>query len=221
MIEVQGVKATFRPISDWPGERTDKPRRSPFRAGWSSTLKLFEKEVAAVIKKDEKPVIEMGLREHQIRRDGLPRMDARPADLGVIVNIESKFAQIGHLRYAVDSFDSWQDNFRAIALALEALRKVDRYGVTKRGEQYAGWKALPPAKPFTIEDAAEVLVKTAGFGSAYSIADLIDKRETFIYVYRAAVKQSHPDKGGTVGSFQRVQEAYQKLRKYHGLEALT
>lgn len=37
----------------------------------------------------------------------------------------------------------WQANIRAIAKTLEHLRDLDRWGVTKRGEQYTGWKALP------------------------------------------------------------------------------
>jgi hypothetical protein len=51
-------------------------------------------------------------------------------------------------------------NARAIALGLEALRKVDRYRITKRGERYTGWSALPPATPMgaakmTADDALE------------------------------------------------------------------
>ena len=32
-------------------------------------------------------------------------------------------------------------NLRSIALGLKALRAVDRYGVSRRGEQYAGFRA--------------------------------------------------------------------------------
>jgi len=54
---------------------------------------------------------------------------------------------------------------RAIALALEALRKVDRYGV-RSGSQYAGFKALPPgdfAAAMTPELAAatEMMIQGA------------------------------------------------------------
>lgn len=45
-------------------------------------------------------------------------------------------------QFAVDKFPSWQDNLRAIALGLEALRKVERYGFVKDDEQYTGFKAL-------------------------------------------------------------------------------
>ena len=88
-------------------------------------------------------VIEMDLTEVDIRRDGLPRNNARPTTPRVCLSMDSPY---GPLRYPCDTFLSWQDNVRGIALALEALRKVDRYGVTKRGEQYTGWKALPASR---------------------------------------------------------------------------
>jgi hypothetical protein len=56
----------------------------------------------------------------------------------------------------------WTDNVHAIALTLERLRLADLYGVTSRGEQYAGWKMLPgpitagpgAAPTMSMEDAA-------------------------------------------------------------------
>ena len=45
------------------------------------------------------------------------------------------------LVYATDCCMFWQHNLRSIALGLEALRAVDRYGISRRGEQYAGFRA--------------------------------------------------------------------------------
>lgn len=45
------------------------------------------------------------------------------------------------LVYATDACEFWQHNVRSIALGLEALRAVDRYGISRRGEQYAGFRA--------------------------------------------------------------------------------
>jgi hypothetical protein len=45
------------------------------------------------------------------------------------------------LVYATDVCEFWQHNVRSIALGLEALRAVDRYGISKRGQQYAGFRA--------------------------------------------------------------------------------
>src|ERR1700675_3855774 len=82
----------------------------------------------------KKLVFQIDVRESEIRLDGLPSARARPNDPAVIVSFDSKH---GPLRYFCDQFTDWQDNIRAIALGLEALRKVERYGITHRGEQYA------------------------------------------------------------------------------------
>jgi hypothetical protein len=56
----------------------------------------------------------------------------------------------GHrLVYATDACDFWQHNVRSIALGLAALRAVDRYGISRRGEQYAGYRAALTARAAT------------------------------------------------------------------------
>jgi hypothetical protein len=56
------------------------------------------------------------------------------------------------LREALNELDlpvivyTWQDNLRAVALGLEALRRVERYGIAQRGEQYAGWRRADPRR---------------------------------------------------------------------------
>lgn len=50
------------------------------------------------------------------------------------------------LVYATDACQFWQHNVRSIALGLEALRAVDRFGISRRGEQYAGFRAALPAR---------------------------------------------------------------------------
>jgi hypothetical protein len=102
-------------------------------------------------------VIEAQFTEDEIRLDGRPRAGARPAFPGVIVSFDSKH---GPLRFCCDDCVDWMDNVRAIALTMNYLRGADRYGVTKDGEQYKGWKALPPpgptdAKIQTAEQAAQ------------------------------------------------------------------
>lgn len=49
------------------------------------------------------------------------------------------------LVYATDACQDWRHNVRSIALGLEALRAVDRYGISRRGEQYAGFRGALPA----------------------------------------------------------------------------
>jgi hypothetical protein len=206
------MRYTFRPLPIWPYPETKPRSGSPFSASYSRTLELLESELAALHAKNV--IIGAGFTEHDIRNDGLPRADARrPSHPGVELSFDSR---VGRLVYATDAFDAswygkqgWQENLRAIALGLEALRKLERYGISKRGQQYAGWKALPSAGGITIADAGEArtLLRTyAGPGDyGYGKAGL-EK------MYRAAVKRTHPDTGGTEDAFKHVQAAWHLLK---------
>jgi hypothetical protein len=211
------VDATFRPISEWPGAVTEDRQRSRFDSPWSKTLRLLARELEHIVKPGETPVLEMAISESQIRLDGYPYASAKPDHPGVILSIESKW---GPLRYPCDTFDSWQDNVRAIALALEALRKVDRYGVTKRGEQYAGWRALPPAGASTVnmttEEAATILVRTAGAVGSAAHSRVLSDAGLARKLYLRAAKLSHPDSGGAPGAFERLSDAKRVLDAHHG-----
>ena len=198
--------AKFRPIKQWPGTTTRNRRQAQFSAKWQSTLGLLGRELEQLGRKNV--VIQVALTERDIRNDGFPRANARPDHPGVIVSLDSKY---GPLSYPCDTFMTWQDNLRGIALALESLRAVDRYGVTKRGEQYTGWKQLggrPMAAPMTRSEAAEILahaadpeVRIPGLQSA-----LLDGRMVEA-TYKTAAKRTHPDAGGTTEDFQRLQDA--------------
>lgn len=85
-------------------------------------------------------VLEADLRARDIRADGWPRPDAKPSSPRLILLFTHPV--VGGVRYPCDRYSAWETNLRAIALSLQALRAVDRYGVTRRGEQYTGWKAL-------------------------------------------------------------------------------
>lgn len=87
-------------------------------------------------------MIEVDVTESDIRVDGGLYAHARPASSGVRVTFESRY---GPLVYATDRFDHWRDNVRAIALGLEALRKVDRYGIIRRGSSTPGGSRCPAA----------------------------------------------------------------------------
>lgn len=177
---------TFRPIDVWPGDLSRSRRRAPFRTNWGTTVKLLERELGMLNAKNV--VFQIAVDERDLRVDGKPRAQARADHPGVILAFESKY---GPLKYVVDAFDRWEDNVRAIALGMEALRKVDRYGVTKRGEQYTGWKALP-----------------AGSDDTHGIPDAQTAREYLADRYggdiRRALMETHPDRGGDRGEFGKV-----------------
>src|SRR5688500_17571774 len=129
----------LRPLPTWPYPPTEKRRISPFRRGWSDTLRLLEREMRLI--GGSNAVIGAGFREYDVRiTDGLPRKDAAPpSHPGVELSFDSEH---GRLVYATDVCVHWEDNVRSIALGLEALRAVDRFGISRRGEQYAGFLKL-------------------------------------------------------------------------------
>lgn len=212
------LNAIFRPIDAWPGAETRDRQWSRFKASWPQTKKLLYHELEQLQAKNI--VCQIAMREQDFRIDGSPRANAKASHPGVILSFDSKF---GPLRYPCDTFTEWQDNVRAIALAMEKLRAVDRYGVTRRGEQYAGWKALPASTAelvMTVDRAARVVADLAyrtgegphPFGAAERI---LFNRNEYRDRYREAAKGSHPDTGGSSPEFQLLQEAKRVLDVHH------
>lgn len=191
-----------KPIVDWPGEPTRPGARTwaPFRASWRQTLQLLERELRQIAATSR--VLQVDIPERDFRIDGYPRANARQNGPGVILTFTAPVA--GDLSYPCDTYTDWQDNLRAIALALEALRKVDRYGVTKRGEQYAGFKALPPGgialkAPMTQSEARQIVERHYG--------TFVETASEERLAFRMAQRATHPDTGGTAEEFDRVMTA--------------
>lgn len=193
------MRYTFRPLGPWTDPVT-KVRKGAhtFKASWGDTLDLLSRELEHLGATEA--VIQVDLREHQLRRDGMPRADAKVGDFpGARVSFESKH---GPLVYATDMYErwfgwskleSWQANIRAIALSLQALRAVDRHGATHRAEQYRGWMALEAgAQPSLTRSAAQELIDFHGG-------------------VKRALLATHPDHGGDRTAFERVQEARRVL----------
>lgn len=208
------------PIERWPGEPTKRRQEHRFRTGsrrgvnWSATTDLLARELEHLRAKNI--LLQMAVTPRDIRKDGWIRGDARPHHPGVILTFDSKF---GPLSYPCDTYFDWQANVRGIALALEALRAVDRYGVTRRGEQYTGWAQLPPAggssSTMTARTAAEILVDVEG--KKGDPEDLLHDRNVVRYTYLNAAKNAHPDRhGGDTKRFQLLQEAKRILDVHHG-----
>jgi hypothetical protein len=155
-----------------------------FDSTFTATIQLLDRELTQL--NASKVVVELDVSDRDIRLDGFPRANARPiSSPAVRVTFESKH---GPVRMETAEFLNWQDNLRAIALSLEALRKVDRYGVSKRGEQYRGWRAIPMSTDPTD------LISTPEQAQAF----LDEHGGTFA----EAAKKLHPDKpGGDEGLF--------------------
>ena len=175
------MRLIFRPFERWDRKVDANRPRAPFRAGYQTTIDLLEREVRMLGARQV--VVELAITEADLRLDGQPYATARPRHPGVTVAFDS---QHGPLKYTADKFATWQENIRAIALGLEALRKVDRYGMTSRGEQYAGWKQLGGGGP-SPEHGREIIRKLGGL--------------------KAALFATHPDHGGDPDDFAAVQAA--------------
>lgn len=99
---------------------------------------------------------------------------------------------------------SWRANLHAIALTLESLRAVDRYGTTSTGEQYVGWRALEAKAASNVTvDAAEALVREYSGGPA---------AQSLTWHVRRAQAQCHPDRTGDRARWDRLEVAIGVLR---------
>jgi len=199
------VRFITRPLpAVWPtAQRTpvDERRWGQFKATWSATMELLERELRHLEATDP-VVIEAGYKPHELRLDGAPRASAQPSDPAIILSFGSR---LGPLRYACDSYRENAANLRAIALTLEHLRAVDRYGVTKRGEQYQGWAALPPTGEAGMSrDEAEAFIRHAA-----ATGNGMGPQQTLREAYRRAARGLHPDVGGDPDEWAKLDRARQ------------
>lgn len=200
------MEIKFVALTQWPGTPTVKHRRqrARFDSAWSTTMEDLQRELRMLQAKNI--VIQLDCDAKEIRRDGLPRADAKVRGPGVVLSFES---EKGSLSFPCDRFHDWQDNVRAIALALQALRAVDRYGVTQRAEQYRGWAALPSANEHggflkTRGDAANWLISQAGVTGFTSFELLQGHTDALKTVRARAAAVCHPDKHGGDHKFWNV-----------------
>jgi len=117
-----------------------------------------------------------------LRLDGRPRSDEEPRDPGVAVyfNFKGKATVL-----ATDRFHRVADNIAAIAGHIEAIRRVERYGVGTIEQALAGYKALPA-------DTAANWRAVFGFS-----ADSTPTPDQVDSAYKAEARRRHPDHGGT------------------------
>lgn len=179
------MRATWRPLPAWPYPARPK-KADLFKSSWGATLQKLEAEISAV--KGSELIIGVVTDEAAIRIDGQLRADAKMRHPGAEVSFEVDGRR---LVFHTDAYNVLQSNLRAIALGLESLRAVDRYGITSSAEQYAGFAQLTAGEP--IEERGRKLVEAAG-----SVTE--------------ALKRHHPDHGGDEADFVAVQ-AYRNVRK--------
>lgn len=130
----------------------------------------------------------------KLRIDGLPRSgQPNPEDPGVAVYFDRKGKP---LVFACDQYGKPQENMRAIAKHLEALRGMDRWGVGSLDQAFTGYQALP--------DSSTTWWSELGLSERPSSMDALKS------AYRFAAKVAHPDAGGTSEQMDRVAKAFQQ-----------
>jgi hypothetical protein len=196
------MNLTLRPIEAWPWKETASRGHSRFRSTWISIERLLKGEADKIFA--SRVILQIDVMERDIRVDGWIKGNARPFSPRVVITIERQ-ADRETLAFHCDTFSDWQDNVYAIAKTLEALRSIDRYGVTSAGEQYTGWRAITDGT-MSAADARDILAQLSGI----KLVDLPSRNE-LAGVYRAARIRAHPDAGGSHELFVKVEEAARVL----------
>lgn len=210
------LDARVRPLAKWKEKIPLEYRKPQFRSTYTKTLDALEYELNKLEAHDI--LIEAGYNLQQIRNDGWPRGGTSPSHPGVILYFKSKD---GPLRFPCGTYSTFEANLHAIALTLENLRAIDRYGVTLGHQQYLGFKELPPAQGegWTVEDAAKWLLTRGGYPvTERSVKDTLDISDVYRSLYKKVAMDLHPDRGGALDQFHVLQTVAKLLDEHHGLQ---
>lgn len=134
-----------------------------------------------------------------LRRDGLPLAGQRqPDDPGVAVYFTYKGQAVS---FACDRWTKVEDNMRAIAKTIEALRGIARWGTGDMLKAaFTGFAALP------APDAAD-------WRSVLGVPNTVQTPETLRDAFRRAASAAHPDRtGGSNDRMAAVNAAYQQAK---------
>jgi len=161
-----------------------------------------ELSVAAAIKRLEDELRLLGATDEilstniAVNLNGLPRSGQRePTDPGVAVYFRLKKEP---RCLACDRWDRVAGNIAALAAHIDAIRRIDRYGVGTLEQAFAGYKALPA----TAVDWWIIL----GLPQTATLDQVEDK-------FRELARKAHPDTGGTHDTMSRLTAAREAARK--------
>jgi hypothetical protein len=201
-------------IKNFPGgAREPNKRRASivFSSSYSRTLDRLEYELGRLGARDI--VVQAGFKRADLRNDGWPLSKAIPVHPAIVVSFRASTGQ--EYSFPCDTFTKWEHNLHAIAFTLEALRAVNRYGVTRGHEQYTGFAQLgapPDTEKWTAEAAAEWLAERSSSRAGRILSDKFYYRES----YRAAAARLHPDANSAAGpDWHRLQDAKRLLDQVH------
>jgi hypothetical protein len=201
-------------LAQFPGGARKTRRASTvFSSTYNRTLDRLEYELDKLGAIDI--VIEAGYTRADLRNDGWPASKAKPSHPAVVLAFRSKKSGEEY-SFPCDTFSTFEHNLHAIAFTLEALRAVERYGVTRGHEQYKGFAQLeapPDTKRWTVDAAAAWLAARHGVDPRQILSD----PEYFREAYRAQARRVHPDASEAArNEWDRLQDAKILLDAHHG-----
>jgi hypothetical protein len=205
----------FKPLGPWPRAETSPRRRAPFKSNYNGTLQLIEKELGYLGADDAELQIDM--EASQIAIHGWPKANARARSPRIMLSFVANKLPGAPVRvFPCDAFLDWEGNLRAIALSLHDLRRIDRYGVTTAGEQYAGFKQIGSSSTVTMStvEAASNLAEVSRLPATVILADAQVAKEAV----RMAIARTHPDRNlGDRRAYDAVDHARSVLSSHHGV----
>lgn len=135
------------------------------------------------------------------RRTGLAlEGDRRPKDQGIAAYfVLNKRSMV----MACDVHQRAEENMRSLALAIDAMRQLERHGGGRMMERaFSGFEALPPPSKGAEKAWWEVLGV-----SERATAEEIEA------AFRHRAKMAHPDQGGTTAAMQELLDARNKAHR--------
>ncbi len=123
-------------------------------------------------------------------------MPSKPSTPGV----EVAFVAIaGPMLFRADLYRHWQDNVRAVALTLRALRAINRYGASSSGEQYTGYLVIAATRAPMDMDTALLFI--------WLMSGLARDSVPLTTAIARAKRNCHPDGSGSHVAWLDLQEA--------------
>lgn len=207
------MSVTAYPLS-WPSRWSrvpaDKRQRAQFATSFEIARNNLIRELRFMGVDPETIVISSNI---PLRRDGYPYSDYRnPDDPAVAV-----YFVLNGVEKCVpcDKWDRANDNLQAIRKTIESTRGISRWGTRDiRDAMFQGFNALPESSSVITE------VFTDPWWDVLGVSQTADS-DVVKAAYRALVKRHHPDVGGDIGVFARIQRAYEQYREKRASERVA
>lgn len=197
------------PLS-WPVgyPRTIRPERSRFKnPTLSASVKSIIDEVFRITndkyrRNKDNVIISSNV---PLRIDGYPRADYQRSvikDRGVAVYFKHKDNEVV---MCCDKYDTIESNMHAIYKSIEALRSIERWGVSDFiNRSFAGFKALPQS------------TKEMSWWEVLGFTGIPDHVSSPLRHYRQLAKEFHPDNGGSHEKMTELNKAFEEAKKHYG-----